>query len=116
MAALAHNHPNVRINLTWLPQISTEAASAALKEWIQVIPQVDRISWGGDCRTGEETYAALLAAKHSVARAVGDLVDDEYFDLESGIAVATSIFHDGGARTYGLDVAKSGQAAAVDHE
>ena len=116
VAALAHNHPNVRINLTWLPQISTETASAALKEWIQVIPQVDRISWGGDCRTGEETYAALLAAKHSVARAVGDLVDDEYFDLEFGIAVATSIFCDGGARTYGLDVAKSGQASAVDHE
>lgn len=115
VAALAHNHPNVRINLTWLPQLSTEAAAAALREWIQVIPQADRISWGGDCRTGEESYAALLAAKHSVARAFGDLVDDEYFDLGTAIEAATSIFREGGARTYGLEWHR-GQGPASPHQ
>ena len=45
VAALAHNYPNVRLNLTWLPHLSTEAAVGAIKEWLQARPQADRISW-----------------------------------------------------------------------
>lgn len=103
VAALAHNYPNVRLNLTWLPHLSTEAAIGAIKEWLQVVPQADRISWGGDCRTGEEAYAALLAARHALAFALGDLVDQQYFDRETALEAATSILWRGGAAIYRLD-------------
>jgi hypothetical protein len=100
VGALAHNHPNVRLNLTWLPQLSTHASVGALKEWLQVVPQVDRLSWGGDCRTIEESYGALLATRHVTAHALGELVDDGYLDLDAAIAAATSLLSGGGARTY----------------
>ena len=80
VAALAHNHPNVRLNLTWLPQLSTTVAAEALKEWLEVVPQVDRITWGGDCFTPEETYGSLLAAREAIARAMADLVDEATCD------------------------------------
>jgi hypothetical protein len=100
-AALAHNYPNVRLNLTWLPQLSSEAAAAALKEWLQVVPQIDRISWGGDCSTVEETYATVLAAKHVVQRALSELIADGYLDEDAAIVAARSVLHDAGESIYG---------------
>lgn len=102
VAALAHSYPNVRLNLVWLPLISTEVAVAALREWIQVMPQTDRISWGSDARTAEEAYGALLAGKHAIARAVGHLVDDGYFPLSLGIETAESILAGAATRIYRL--------------
>jgi uncharacterized protein len=103
VGALAHNYPNVRLNLTWLPQISTEVAVAALKEWLQVVPQVDRISWGADCSLVEEAYGSLLAARHTVARALSELVEDGFFDLSSAKRAARSILSGAGTAIFGPD-------------
>jgi hypothetical protein len=104
VAALAHNYPNVRLNLTWLPQLSTALAAETLKEWLQVVPQVDRISWGGDCFTAEEAYGSLLAARDAVAHALADLVDDEFLEMETAQLAARSILASGGARIYGVEL------------
>ncbi len=100
-AALAHNYPNVRLNLSWLPQLSSEAAVAALKEWLQIVPQVDRISWGADCSTVEESYATVLAAKHCVQRALAELIEDDFIDDGTAVIAARSILHDAGVAIYG---------------
>jgi Amidohydrolase len=102
VAALAHNYPNVRLNLTWLPLLSTEVAVSTLKEWLQIVPQIDRISWGGDCFTGEEAYGSVLAFRNVVARALADLVDVGYLTLDAAIAAAHSVLSSGGAATYGV--------------
>jgi hypothetical protein len=99
--ALAHNYPNVRLNLTWLPQLSSELTAALIKEYLQVVPQVDRISWGGDCRTVEESHGALLALKQALARSISELVADGYFDLQTGIDAALNILYGAGASIYG---------------
>jgi len=101
-AALAHAYPNVRLNLVWLPQISSEAAVQALKVWIQVVPDVRNISWGGDARSPEEMYGGLLAGKHAVARAFGELVEVGYIDSDTAIEGARAILYDSGAQTYSL--------------
>jgi hypothetical protein len=107
VAALAHNHPNVRLNLTWLPQLSTTLAAEALKEWIEVVPQVDRITWGGDCFTPEETYGSLLAAREAIARALADLVDEGYLRMDTALDAARSVLAAGGARIYGLHLGET---------
>jgi len=103
VGALAHNYPNVRLNLTWLPQISTEVAVAALKEWLQVVPQVDRISWGADCSLIEEAYGSLLAARYTIGRALGDLVAEGYFDAATAERAARSILSGGGTAIFDLE-------------
>ena len=110
VAALAHNHPNVRLNLTWLPQLSTSLAAEALKEWLQVVPQVDRITWGADCFLAEEMYGSLLAARDAIARALTDLVEEDYLPMETALDAVRSILATGGARIYGLDVQTEAQA------
>jgi uncharacterized protein len=106
VAALAHNYPNVRLNLTWLPQLSTHLAAEALQEWLQVVPQVDRISWGGDCFTAEEAYGSLLAARDAVARALAGLVAEDFFDIDSALDAAGNILASGGADTYDVPLAE----------
>jgi hypothetical protein len=101
-AALAHAYPNVRLNLVWLPQISSEAAVQALKVWIQTAADVKNISWGGDARSPEEMYGGLLAGKHAIARAFGELVEDGYIDIATAIEGARAILYDSGAQIYGL--------------
>ena len=104
VAAIAQNYPNVRLNLTWLPQISTEVAVTSLREWLQVMPQIDRISWGGDCHTVEEMYGSLLAARHVVARALTGLVDCGYIGLEEAADAARSILCGAGESIYRLSL------------
>jgi predicted TIM-barrel fold metal-dependent hydrolase len=101
VTALAHSYPNVRLNLVWLPLLSTDAAASALREWIQVVPQIDRICWGSDARTPEEAYAALLAGKHAIACAVGDLVDERYLSHALGVETAESILAGAARIIYG---------------
>jgi uncharacterized protein len=102
VAALAQNYPNVRLNLTWLPQISTDVAVSSLKEWLQVAPQVNRISWGADCHTVEEMYGALLAARHVTARALADLVESSYIDIDLAVLTVQSVLEDAGESIYGV--------------
>ena len=103
VGALAQNYPNVRLNLVWLPQLSTEAAIQALKEWFQVVPQLDRICWGADSWTVEEMYGGLQAAKFVLARALADLVDEEYMSLDDAVTAAQSVLYRGGAKIYGVE-------------
>ncbi len=98
--ALAHQHPNVRLNLTWLPQLSTAATVGIIKEWLQVIPQAGRISWGGDCQTIEESHGALLAFRWALATALGELVEERYIDLDTAAEAAADLSEGAGATIY----------------
>jgi hypothetical protein len=104
VAAMAHNYPNVRLNLTWLPQLSTTLAAEALKEWLEVVPQVDRITWGGDCFTPEEAYGSLLAARESIARALADMVEEGHLRMDVAMQAVRSVLAAGGARIYGVEL------------
>jgi hypothetical protein len=102
VAALAHNYPNVRLNLTWLPQLTTSGAISALKEWLQLVGDPRRLSWGGDCVLVEEAYGALLAARHTVARALAELTNEGYVELPAAERAARAVLRDGGAEIYGF--------------
>ena len=100
--ALAHQHPNVRLNLTWLPQLTSEATVGIIKEWLQVVPRARRISWGGDCQSIEETYGALLAFRWATSKALGDLVAEGYLALAEAMDVVNDLCAAGGREIYGL--------------
>lgn len=57
IAGLTHVFPNVWADLCWLPLISTAAAHRFLHELIDVC-NADRIIWGCDTWTSEESYGA----------------------------------------------------------
>jgi len=102
VGALAHTYPNVCPDLTWLPLISTTAAIRAVREWLEVTPSARSICWGGDCWTGEESVGAALALKHTLAIALGQLVDEGYFRLSQAEAAARNLCYANAQAIYGL--------------
>jgi hypothetical protein len=112
VAALAHNYPNVRLNLTWLPQLSTTLAAAALREWLEVVPQVDRITWGGDCFTPEEAYGSLLAARDAIARAMTGMVEEGHMRMDTAMEAVRSVLATGGSAIYGVELGETEVAGA----
>ncbi len=69
---LLHTYPNVYADLCWLPLISQTAAKHALHQMIEVAT-ADKITWGCDTWTGEES----LGAKFAMAKVLGDVLNEK---------------------------------------
>ena len=75
VAGLAHSYPNVIVDLVWVPLLTVSGAAAALHELLDVARSNERIGWGGDARTAEEAFGALLAWRHVVATVLAEKID-----------------------------------------
>ncbi|HZJ58583.1 MAG TPA: amidohydrolase family protein [Clostridia bacterium] len=74
IAGLAHVYPNVWADLCWLPLISPTAAHRLMHELIDVC-NADRVVWGCDTWTGEESYGARLAFLEILSQVLCERVD-----------------------------------------
>ena len=106
VGGLAHNYANVYPDLCWLPLISTTAATTALHEYLEVAQTSDRIAWGGDNWTSEESYGATLAYKHVVARMLTQKVHHGYFDMDEARILAERLFFRNARDIYTLNAIK----------
>lgn len=99
ISALLHKCPNVYPDLCWLPIISQTAAERMLRELIE-IGTSDKVCWGCDTWTSEESYGALLAFKHVLANVLESKVKDGYFSLNDAKTMADKLMYDNTKRLY----------------
>lgn len=97
--ALVHNYKNVYADICWLPSISTTTAVYFLKQLIET-GKSDRITWGCDSWTVIESYASRLAGCHVVAKALTDLIEEDFMTLEEGKELAGNIFRNNAKEIY----------------
>ena len=102
VAALAHTYPNVYPDTTWMPLISTTAAIRSLDELLETTPSCEKIGWGGDAWTFEETLAALLAWKHVVASVLAHRVDCGYMTKSRAFDLSRKLLGENVRGIYGL--------------
>ncbi|MEE8536667.1 MAG: amidohydrolase family protein, partial [Acidobacteriota bacterium] len=100
--SLTKAFPNVSIDLVWLPQISKEAAVRALEEILDMVPY-NKILWGGDCETIEETAGSLESGKEVVARVLAARVERGAMSEETARDVALKIFRENAVRLFKLE-------------
>ncbi|MDD4080927.1 MAG: amidohydrolase family protein [Eubacteriales bacterium] len=96
IAGLCHNYPNVWADLCWLPLISTAAAERLLDELIDVCG-ADRVVWGCDAWTGEESYAARLAFLEVLSRVLCRRADNGLMREEQARRYARMVLFDNAA-------------------
>ncbi len=96
---LAHNCPNVYPDICWLPLISPTAAIRTLDELMDVC-NMDRVCWGCDTWTSEESYGARLAGEYVIQTAAAKKVADGMWDRETADRFVRAIFHDNAKRLY----------------
>lgn len=99
--ALIHYFPNVYADLCWLPILSTSTAVYFIKQLVET-GKGDAITWGCDTWTVLESYGALMAGRHAVARAIADLAEDGFLTCEEGKALAERIFCTNAIQIYGI--------------
>jgi predicted TIM-barrel fold metal-dependent hydrolase len=84
-----------------MPILSTSRAVSALKEIIEIGTQ-DKICWGCDTWTSEESMGALMAARFVFARTMSDLVQDGYLSKQNGFEFIDNIMYNNAKRLYKL--------------
>jgi uncharacterized protein len=105
IAWLVSKYPNVFPDLSWLPLLSTCPASAMLHELIERA-SLDRIFWGCDTWTAEESFGALLAFRHVLASTLAEKIRTGYFTREDALLIIDAILLKNPQRFYKL--AKAG--------
>ena len=99
--ALTHNYKNVYPDICWLPLVSPSSAERMVEELIEV-STVDRICWGCDSHSSEESMGALLAARFSIARALSKKVKCGYFSTGDAKKIIYNILYNNPKMLYKL--------------
>lgn len=100
--ALLHNYPNVYPDLCWMPLLSMKAAEIALHQYIEV-GLSDRVCWGCDTWTGEESYGARLAFIELLNKVLGDKVDDRYLSERDAEILRSNFMYKNARSLYGFE-------------
>lgn len=98
---LVHYYKNVYPDICWLPIISTSAAIRMLHELIE-IGTIDKICWGCDTWTPEESYGALLAERYILVKVLSDKVDEGYITFNDSKIIIDNILYNNAANLYKL--------------
>ena len=101
ISMLVSKYANVFPDLSWLPLISTRSATTMLHELIERAT-LDRIFWGCDTWTAEESFGALLAFRHVLALTLADKVSEGYFTRADALQVIDAILLKNPLRFYEL--------------
>jgi predicted TIM-barrel fold metal-dependent hydrolase len=96
---LVDKFPNVSADLSMLPLLSTRAGKAMLHDLIERATR-ERIFWGCDTWTAEESFGALLAFRHTLASVLAEKVLDGYLTREDAFQITDDIFFNNPQRFY----------------
>ena len=98
---LVDKYPNVFPDLSMVPLVSTRAGKAILHELIER-STIDRIMWGCDTWTVEESFGALLAFSHVLASTLAEKVIDGYLTRADAFLIIDTILLDNPQHFYKL--------------
>lgn len=101
IGGLLHNYRNVYADFCWLPLISTSVAVQALHEYLEVAFGNDRLLWGDDGGSAEETYGARLAWEHVVAQVLHERLQAGWTTPAAAEKLAAKLMYGNVERLYG---------------
>lgn len=92
-------YPNVNADICWLPQISPSVAKRTLHELVDVC-NADKICWGCDTWTGEESYASRMAMLDVVSTVLAEKIEQGSMDDEFALHFARGLLHENARRLF----------------
>ncbi|HAX17319.1 MAG TPA: hypothetical protein DCY00_01815 [Actinobacteria bacterium] len=101
LAGLLHTFPNVYCDICWLPMLSPTAAEYALNQIIE-IGTADKIFWGCDTWTSEESYGARIALENVLTDVLTKKIKKGYFNINDAEIIIRNILYLNPMGTYNL--------------
>ena len=97
--SMVDGYPNVYPDLTWDPLLSYTASNRVLHQLIE-LAQIDKICWGCDTWTVEESYGSLLAFRFSLCRVLSEKIADGYLSLSNAKDIIDKILFENATNLY----------------
>lgn len=97
--ALVHNYPNVYPDLCWMPILSPSATERFLEELLE-LGNASKICWGCDTWMAEDSFGALLAARHVFAKLLSRKVEEGFMNEEEAKALISDILYNNAKKIY----------------
>lgn len=98
---MVHEYRNVYADLCWMPILSYTASMRSLHELIEAAAS-DKLCWGCDTWTSEESYGALLAFQFVITEVLAQKIKDGYFTLSDAKTLIDHILVDNAVKLYNL--------------
>ena len=92
LVGLLHAFSNVYVDLCWLPILSPSAAQNLLHQVIE-IGTTEKICWGCDTWTSEESFGAKLAMNYVLEKVLYSKIVDNYLSTDDAIHIAENILY-----------------------
>ncbi len=102
LLGLLHVYPNVYADICWLPLISPSAAVHALHQLIEV-GTADKVCWGCDTWTSEESFGARIAVNHVLEEVLVKKIDDGYLGFDDAVKLIKRILYLNPKQLYQFD-------------
>lgn len=99
--ALLHNFENVIADICWMPLLSPTVAKTTLHTLIEV-GMADKICWGCDTWTSEESLGARIAANHVITDVLSEKIESGYLSESDAVCIAENILANNAKTLYGL--------------
>lgn len=102
ISGLLHACPNVYCDICWLPLISPTAAEYMLHQAIE-IATADKICWGCDTWTSEESFGAKLALESVLANVLTQKINKGYLNIDDAKIIINNILYVNPKNLYNLE-------------
>ena len=97
--SMVDGYPNLYPDLTWVPILSYTASNRILHQLIEM-SQIDKICWGCDTWTVEESYGSLLAFRFSLCKVLSEKIADGYLSVNNAKDIIDKILFDNAQNIY----------------
>jgi len=98
-AGLLFSYRNVIADTCWLPHISPSAAYRTLHELMEVC-DLDRVVWGCDTWTSEESFGARMAFLQVLSTVLNEKIASGYFSEDLACSFAKAILYENANRIF----------------
>ncbi len=98
-AGLLFSYRNTIADICWLPHISPSAACRTLHELMEVC-DLDRIVWGCDTWTSEESYGVRMAFLQVLAKVLNEKIASGYFSEDLACRYAKAVLYENANRIF----------------
>lgn len=103
LLAILYAFPNTYLDLCWMPQLSYEITRKTLISVLEVIG-TNRIMWGCDTATVEESYGALLAIFELLNEVNAYFTGKDIYDKSFGEELREKILYKNAKKLYGKQI------------
>jgi predicted TIM-barrel fold metal-dependent hydrolase len=99
---LVTRYANVYPDLSMLPLFSTQASKSVLHELLEATT-AEKVAWGCDTWTPEESYGSLLAFRQIATSVLQEKISAGYFSIQDACQILDNIMFKNAAQLYQLD-------------